>query len=139
MTPTEVITFLRAFNEWRRGDEDIPQPDPLAVGEAIDAAIEMIERMEKQRDGLLGALRVIAARPARDEGRNNWEAIVWESISFAEEAIALCDEPDVHPAPSVPDEIERDVLRACCGTFYGSRHRITCEMYKGKKAPEAKP
>lgn len=42
-------------------------------------------------------------------------------------------------AMSVPDEIERDVLRACCGTFHGSRHRITCERYKGKKAPEAKP
>lgn len=41
--------------------------------------------------------------------------------------------------PSVPGEIERDVLRACCGTFHGSRHRITCERYKGKKAPEAKP
>ena len=76
-----------------------------------DALRAKIEQMEKQRDGLLGALRVIAARPARDEGRNNWEAIVWESISFAEEAIALCDEPDVHPAPSIPDDVMRDAKR----------------------------
>ena len=45
MTPTEAATILRQFNEWRRGDEDIPQFDPREIGEAIDAAIEMIERM----------------------------------------------------------------------------------------------
>jgi len=38
MTPTEVTNILRQFNEWRRGDEDIPQPDPREIGEAIDAA-----------------------------------------------------------------------------------------------------
>ena len=42
------------------------------------------------------------------------------------------------PTPSVPDDIVREVLRDCCGTFHGSRHRITCEKYKGAKAPEAK-
>ena len=46
MTPTETTTILRQFNEWRRGDEDIPQPDPREIGEAIDAAIAMIERVE---------------------------------------------------------------------------------------------
>ena len=52
MTPAEVAAKLRAFNEWRRGDEDIPQPDPRVIGEAIDAAIEMIERMEKMQAAL---------------------------------------------------------------------------------------
>ena len=47
MTPTEVINILRQFNEWRRGDEDIPQFDPREIGEAIDAAVEMIERQER--------------------------------------------------------------------------------------------
>ena len=41
---TETTTILRQFNEWRRGG-DIEQPGPLAVGEAIDAAIKMIERV----------------------------------------------------------------------------------------------
>ena len=45
MTPAEVATKLRAFNEWRRGDEDIPQPDPRVIGKAIDAAVEMIDRL----------------------------------------------------------------------------------------------
>ena len=49
MTPTETITILRQFNEWRRGG-DIEQPGPLAVGEAIDAAIEMIEEQERLFD-----------------------------------------------------------------------------------------
>ena len=55
MTPTEVTTILRQFNEWRRSDEDIPQFDPREIGEAIDAAIEMIERMD-------GALESFAIR-----------------------------------------------------------------------------
>ena len=46
MTTTETANFLRQFNEWRRGDEDIPQPDPRVIGEAIDAAVEMIDRLE---------------------------------------------------------------------------------------------
>ena len=43
MTPAEVAAILRQFNEWCRGG-DIDPPGPLAIGLAIDAAIEMIER-----------------------------------------------------------------------------------------------
>ena len=52
MTTAEVAAKLRAFNEWRRGDEEIPQPDPREIGEAIDAAIEMIERMKAYETAL---------------------------------------------------------------------------------------
>lgn len=44
-TPTEVANFLQQFNDWRRGAES-PQPDPIAIGLAIDAAIEMLNRLE---------------------------------------------------------------------------------------------
>lgn len=48
MTPTETAALLRRYNEWRRGNlEGQPMPDPCEIGEAIDAAVEMIERMEK--------------------------------------------------------------------------------------------
>lgn len=58
MTPTETTTTLRQFNEWRRGDDEtIEQPDPCEIGEAIDAAIEMIERMEKMEAALRIAVR----------------------------------------------------------------------------------
>ena len=60
MTPTEVAATLRQFNEWRRGDyepsEQPAPPDPIEIGEAIDAAVEMIERMEKH-------LRLILEEP----------------------------------------------------------------------------
>jgi hypothetical protein len=47
MTPAEVTTLLRQFNGWRRDFEDkFEQPDPHEVSEAIDAAVEMIERLE---------------------------------------------------------------------------------------------
>ena len=61
MTPTEVAVTLRQFNEWRRGDyepsEQPAQPDPREIGEAIDAAIEMIERMGKMEAALQIAMR----------------------------------------------------------------------------------
>ena len=52
MTPAETAAFLRQFNEWRRGDDDIEQPAPREIGEAIDAAVEMLERMEKMQAAL---------------------------------------------------------------------------------------
>ena len=65
MTPAEVAAKLRAFNEWRRGDEDIPQPDPRVIGEAIDAAVEMIDRLEAAEKS--DAESIAMRRKARDE------------------------------------------------------------------------
>ena len=45
MTPNKTTTILRQFNEWRLGDDDLPQLDAKQVTAAIYAAIEMIERM----------------------------------------------------------------------------------------------
>ena len=56
MTPAETAAKLRVFNAWRRGDdEDIPQPASHKITAAIDAAVEMIERMD-------GALESLAIR-----------------------------------------------------------------------------
>ena len=58
MSPTEVTTVLRQFNDWRRGADDL-QPKPREIGLAIDAAIEMIESAEEDRalcDKLAGIL-----------------------------------------------------------------------------------
>ena len=59
MTPTETTTILRQFNEWRRGDEDIPQFDPREIGEAIDAAIAMIDRIEAAEKDIALKERII--------------------------------------------------------------------------------
>ena len=46
MTPAETTTILRQFNAWRRDfDDKVEQPDTREISEAIDAAVEMIERM----------------------------------------------------------------------------------------------
>ena len=58
MTPSEVTTILRQFNEWRRGDEDIPQFDLYKVDAAIDAAVEMIDRLESAEADALEQARM---------------------------------------------------------------------------------
>lgn len=46
---TTTAEFLHRYQAWRRGNtEDLPQPAPREVGEAIDAAIAAIE----ERDAL---------------------------------------------------------------------------------------
>ena len=59
MTPTETAAKLRQFNEWRRGDDEaIEQPDPREIGEAIDAAIAMIDRLEAAESDALEQARL---------------------------------------------------------------------------------
>ena len=54
MTSTEITARLRNYNLWRRGHhDDTAQPDPREIGEAIDAAVEMIERMDEALESLL--------------------------------------------------------------------------------------
>ena len=54
MTPAEAAALLRQFNGWRRDFEDkFEQPDAHEVSEAIDAAVEMIERMDAALESLL--------------------------------------------------------------------------------------
>ena len=66
MTPTETAAVLRQYNQWRRGNlEGMPQPDPREIGEAIDAAVEMIERLEAAEKSDAESLAMY--RKARDE------------------------------------------------------------------------
>ena len=46
MTPSEVTNILRQFNEWQRGDGPLDYV-PSGLINAIDEAIELIERMGK--------------------------------------------------------------------------------------------
>ena len=45
-TRDSVIAFLTNFNKWRRGDEEIKQPDSKEIGENIDAAIKMLTNLQ---------------------------------------------------------------------------------------------
>ncbi len=66
MTPTETATILRQFNDWRRGDEDIPQFDPREIGEAIDAATAMIDRLEAAESDALEQARLNGMGASRE-------------------------------------------------------------------------
>ncbi len=66
MNNTEVTTILCQFNEWRRGDEDIPQFDPREIGEAIDAAIAMIEQLEAAESDALEQARLNGMGASRE-------------------------------------------------------------------------
>lgn len=51
MTPTETAAILRQFMDWCRDKSNWP-PSPMQIEKAIDAAIEMIGRMEKMQAAL---------------------------------------------------------------------------------------
>ena len=52
MTPDEVILALRKLNVWRQGKGDLTSLDLQQIWQALDAAAEMIERLEKMEAAL---------------------------------------------------------------------------------------
>ena len=51
MSDTEtIIKYLKLYNEWRRGDEKMGQPNPTEIGKLIDEACEMLTSLERERD-----------------------------------------------------------------------------------------
>ena len=56
MPPSEVTNILRQFNEWQKGDGPLDYA-PIGLINAIDAAVEMIERMSKMEAALQIAVR----------------------------------------------------------------------------------
>ena len=39
---------LRQYNRWRRGDDDVQQPDPKELGELIDSVADRLEVLERE-------------------------------------------------------------------------------------------
>jgi hypothetical protein len=98
MTTSEIVTFLRNFNRWRRGN-DLEQPDARTIGEMIDAACEHIERLEQEIYGW----------------RNKWECAV-ELAALAEfELSKKTDTPETDNLARgnhvVPTEFAQDLER----------------------------
>ena len=75
MTPAETAAILRQLTEWRQG-ADVDPPAPLAVDKAIDAAIEMIDRLEAAEKSDAESIAMYRkARDERDELRAKIEAM----------------------------------------------------------------
>lgn len=67
MTPAETAAILRQFNGWRRDFEDkVEQPDSGEISEAIDAAIEMIDRLEAAESDALEQARLNGMGASRE-------------------------------------------------------------------------
>ena len=49
---TELYERLRHYNRWRRGDEEIPQPDPKELDDLIDSAADRLEVLELENKEL---------------------------------------------------------------------------------------
>ena len=82
MTPSEVTTILRQFNAWRRDlDDKIEQPDTREISEAIDAAVEMIDRLEAAESDALEQARLNGMGASR-------EAALMAKLEAAEKDIA---------------------------------------------------
>lgn len=109
MTPAETAAKLRQYNQWRRGNlEGQPMPDPREIGEAIDAAVEMIERMER--------IEAAAQNLVKMKGRHNTE-IAYQRLAArleaAEKELAeLRSSMKFRTSLIGRTEAERDALRA---------------------------
>jgi predicted nucleic acid-binding Zn-ribbon protein len=50
MKTEKAIQVLRDYNLWRRGNDEMEQPDPHTIGEAIDDVLMAVEKAEAERD-----------------------------------------------------------------------------------------
>ena len=90
MNSIEVITKLREYNLWRRGDENIKQPAPFEIGCCIDEICEIAERLESERDAarqlllekgtISDLLKKIERLEKQIEGSNNFANERFEEI-----------------------------------------------------------
>jgi chromosome segregation ATPase len=47
-----IIVKLREYNLWRRGSDQLAQPNPTDIGLYIDIICDIVERLERERDEL---------------------------------------------------------------------------------------
>ena len=112
MTPTEVAATLRKFNEWRRTPSDGWREHPTSkeITAAIDAAVEMIEAAEKERDALRAKIaemeqqapaRLVIATAYRWRYRG---AVMWQYGELTEETARRAKEHnhEVQPLYALP-------------------------------------
>jgi hypothetical protein len=50
MKTEKAIQVLRDYNLWRKGNDEMEQPDPREIGEAIDDVLMAVEKAEAERD-----------------------------------------------------------------------------------------
>ena len=105
MTPTEAADILRQFNDHRRGC-DVPSPKPSQIGRAIDAVVDMIERLElaeKERGALQAKVEAMEKQEPVGKFIQHPSHGMWEQDGYS-------DNPDAKPlylAPGAQTQGER--------------------------------
>ena len=157
MIPTETAAKLRQYNQWRRGNlEGMPQPDPREIGEAIDAAVEMIDHLDALRAELKAAhamaligvewRELAEAREAELERMRRQEPIGWFARLDGDGLLMECKHADIsrvplyalpgaqaQPAPSVPE------CPYPCGWQNLLKHAIEDGAYLARSLNEDEP
>ena len=100
-TRDSVIAFLINFNKWRRGDEDIKQPDPKEIGENIDAAIKMLTALQAGAGDAQDAARYRFLRSYCTEGYMK----AYGTWNMPVDLILNCDEPEKEWDASIDAQI----------------------------------
>jgi hypothetical protein len=57
MKTEQAIQVLRDYNLWRRGNDEMEQPDPWRIGEAIDDVLMAIDEMKQEAELHRGAIK----------------------------------------------------------------------------------
>lgn len=71
-----IIEGLRLYNRWRRGDEEIAQPEPAEIGRLIDEVCDEAEGLKRERDEAREALLKI--REIYRDGDDTYDA--WKAM-----------------------------------------------------------
>jgi hypothetical protein len=79
MKTEKAIQVLRDYNLWRKGNDEMEQPDPWRIGEAIDDVLMAIDNMEEEAKLHRGAIT---------GWQNKWE----RAVELAAKAKAERDE-----------------------------------------------
>jgi molecular chaperone GrpE (heat shock protein) len=94
MKTEKAIQVLRDYNLWRRGNEDMEQPDQYTIGEAIDDVLMAIDNMEEEAKLHRGAItgwqnkweRAVELAAKAEAERDLWRA---EAQRWREQALDL--------------------------------------------------
>lgn len=87
----KTIEFLQRYNQWRRGDESIEQPDPTEIGIAIDDTIKIIQKFDRLNESLAKNKRLFSDSFAEKVIKEQLERIKQLEDELIKAKKTICD------------------------------------------------
>jgi len=72
---------LRQYNRWRRGDDDLEQPNPKELGELIEGAADRLEVLERLASDVDRCYRMLLSEPDTKGALFKAENILREALA----------------------------------------------------------